>query len=99
MRILDIVKKPVITEKTLKDASGLNVYTFQVNSKANKNQIKVAIEQQFGVTVLGLNTVTIAGKTKRKGYMRRNTIHTSPRKKALVKLKEGDKIELFDIGG
>jgi len=99
MRARDIIKKAVITEKTLQDASKANVYTFLVDTQANKNQIKVAIEEQFGVTVINIKTITILGKTKRKGQMRRNTVKTSSRKKALLKLKEGDKIELFEIGG
>lgn len=99
MRAKDIIKKALITEKTMQDVSKSNVYAFEVDTKASKNQIKVAVEAQFGVTVLGLNTVTIQGKTKRRGQMRRNSIKMSPYKKALLKLKEGDKIAQFEIGG
>lgn len=99
MRAKDIIKKAVITEKTMQDVSKSNVYAFEVDTKASKNQIKAAIEVQFGVTVLSLKTVTIQGKTKRRGQMRRKSIKMSPYKKALLKLKEGDKISLFEIGG
>jgi len=99
MRLRDIIKKPILTEKTLKDASSLNVYTFQVDTQASKTQIKSAVEEQFGVSVLSIKTITTQGKTKRKGSMRRNTVQSGPKKKALLKLKEGDKIELFEIGG
>lgn len=93
-----IIKAPVITERTLSLANKQNVYTFEVARAANKNQIKTAIEQAFAVSVLAVNTVMSARAKKKTGKKRMLTT-TAKTKKALVKLKKGDSITLFDIGG
>lgn len=85
----DIIKAPVITEKTNNLASE-NVYVFKVDKKANKTQIKQAIESKFGVKVESVNTVNTQSKKRRVG---KYTGYTSSYKKAYVKLKEGSKIE------
>jgi len=86
----DILLRPVITEKSM-NMSGNNRYTFLVDLKANKFDIRNAIEMIFGVTVTKVTTVRIMGKTKRRGrvYGKRPDI-----KKAYVTLKDGDKIEI-----
>ncbi len=85
----EIIKAPVITEKTNNLASE-NVYVFKVDKKANKTQIKQAIESKFGVKVESVNTVNTQSKKRRVG---KYTGYTSSYKKAYVKLKEGSKIE------
>ena len=71
----------------------LKSISFQVNPKANKLQIKEAVEKVFNVTVENVNVMVVRGKTRRFG---RYQGFTGNWKKALVKLKEGDKIELFE---
>jgi large subunit ribosomal protein L23 len=88
-----ILRRPLLTEKATVAREALNEYAFEVNTRANKVQIKVAIEQEFDVKVAGVRTVTIRGKMKRQGY------HQGRRpdwKKALVTLKPGNSIELFE---
>ncbi|MGL4772786.1 MAG: 50S ribosomal protein L23 [Clostridium sp.] len=89
----DIVRKPVITEKSMA-AMAENKYTFVVHISANKVQIKKAIEEVFGVKVANVQTIRTMGKTKRMG------VHVGKRadfKKAIVTLAEGSKgIEFFE---
>jgi len=90
----DIIYRPVISEKTY----GLldeNKYTFEVDPRANKTQIRQAIEQIFDVTVLGVNTLNRTGKRKRRGLVVGKRPDT---KRAIVTVAEGDEIELFDAG-
>ncbi len=86
----DIIKAPIITEKSSALAAN-NVITFSVDVKANKTQIKQAIESIFNVKVESVNTVNVRPKKKRVG---RYTGKTNKVKKAIVKLKEGSSIEL-----
>lgn len=87
----EIIKAPIITEKTADLAQNANTYTFSVDTKANKTQIKQAVEAVFNVKVESVNTVTVHPKKKRVG---RYTGKTNKVKKAIVKLKEGSSIEL-----
>lgn len=96
MNITDILIKPIITEKSMKDAS-LGVYTFKVDKKTNKNSIKMAVEKQFKVNVLSVKTISVKGKTRRVGRLKK-AIKTSDFKKGLVKIKEGQKIDIFETG-
>lgn len=93
-----VIKKPVITEKSLKLANEQNTYVFEVDRSANKSLIKQVIEDQFGVNVLAVNTVMRA-KSKKRAGKKRTTVAIAKTKKALVKLKKGETIDLFDIGG
>ena len=89
-RHYDIIIAPVITEKATA-SSEHNKVVFKVNSKATKPQIKSAVEKLFGVKVLSVNTLTRKGKTKHfKGIKGRQ----QDVKKAIVKLAEGDKIDV-----
>ncbi len=91
-----IIKKPLITEKTVELANKQNIYTFAVGATANKNQIKEAVEALYNVTVVEINTVVRQPEEKKTGKKRLSV--TMPRKKkALVKLAEGQTIDLFDI--
>ena len=88
--------KPLITETTL-DLVQKNWYTFAVPLDLNKNAIKELVEKQFKVNVTSIKTIVIKGKTKR-SLKTRETTKASNWKKAMVKVKEGQKIEVFDIG-
>ena len=87
----DSIKGKIITEKSSDLAQNANTYTFSVDVKANKIQIKQAIEEVFKVKVASVNTVTVRPKDRRVG---RYTGKTNKVKKAIVKLKEGSSIEL-----
>ena len=91
-----IIKKPVITEKSLLLAQSQDKYVFEVDKLANKDQIKVAIEEFFGVEVKDVNTIRRNKTTKRTGK-KRMTVVVPQVKKAIVQLKEGHKIEMFDF--
>jgi len=86
----DIIKAPIITEKSQELAQN-NVITFSVDPKANKVQIKQAVEKVFGVKVESVNTINVKPRKKRVG---RYAGKTNKVKKAIVKLKEGSSIEL-----
>jgi len=94
MNIDLVLKKPVITEKSLAEIS-FNKYTFEVDKKASKNQIKEAVEKLFKVSVLDVAIVNLKGKIRRYGKLRKKT-QLSGYKKAVVRLKKGDKIPLFE---
>lgn len=94
----NLIKRPVITEKSLSLANQENVYTFEVAYKANKTQIKQAIEELFEVEVERVNTIIRPSKRRRVGRRRLSRLFPAT-KKALVKLASGQTIELFDIGG
>lgn len=91
-----IIIRPILTEKSLREAS-LGEYTFEVDKKANKNQITKAIEKMFSVHVTKISTMIVKGQMKRKGK-KRLLIKTADIKKAKLKLKENEKITLFDVG-
>ena len=87
----NIIKAPIITEKTADLAQNANTYTFSVDTKANKTQIKQAIEALFNVKVESVNTINVQPKKKRVG---RYVGKTNKVKKAIVNLNEGSSIEL-----
>lgn len=87
----DIIKAPVITEKSSNIASNDRKYVFKVDAKANKSQIKDAIEKIFNVKVEKVNTVNVHPKKKRVG---RYSGMTNKYKKAIVTLVNGNKIDL-----
>ena len=86
----DIIKGPIMTEKS-SDLAKQNVITFSVDPKANKTQIKQAIEKIFNVKVESVHTVNVRPRKRRVG---KYTGYTSKVKKAIVKLKDGSSIEL-----
>lgn len=90
MEYRDIIKAPIITEKSA-SLESQNTYVFSVDVRANKTQIKQAIENIFNVKVENVNTINVKPKTKRVG---RYAGKTNKVKKAIVKLKEGSSIEL-----
>jgi large subunit ribosomal protein L23 len=88
-----IIQKPLVTEKSTALQEDGNWLAFQVHPDANKIEIKAAIEKIFNVTVLQVNTLNVQGKTKRFG---RNVGVSKGWKKAMLRLKDGDKIEMFE---
>ncbi|MBU5638344.1 50S ribosomal protein L23 [Geomonas sp. Red69] len=93
MNIYDVIKKPLITEKTTVEKDDKNVIAFVVNGAANKIEIKAAVEKLFNAKVGAVNTVNVAGKTKRtaKGIGKRSNW-----KKAYVTLAEGSDVDFFE---
>jgi large subunit ribosomal protein L23 len=89
----DIIKRPIITEQS-SEMMEFNKYTFEVDKRANKIEIKLAIEAIFGVKVTGVNTQNVPGKPKRYG---KYSGYTSDWKKAIVTLSADSKaIEFFE---
>ncbi|MBI3888017.1 50S ribosomal protein L23 [Candidatus Microgenomates bacterium] len=86
---------PIVSEKSMQDAA-LNKYTFRVDKDANKAKIYTEIVNTFNVKPVSIRTVVVKGKTviNRKT---RNTTKTESWKKAIVELKKGEKIDLFDV--
>ena len=92
MNLYEILRRPLITEKsTVLQAEGK--YAFEVAGGANKPQIKQAVEKAFKVEVIAVNVMIVPGKRRRLG---RRQLPARPWKKAIVTLKPGDKIELFE---
>lgn len=87
----DVIKAPIITEKSADLQQNNNVITFSVDPKANKTQIKQAVEKIFNVKVENVNTVNVKPRKKRVG---RYAGKTNKVKKAIVKLAPGSSIEL-----
>lgn len=89
----DIIKRPVITERST-DLMGEKKYTFEVDTRANKTEIKNAVEEIFGVKVASVNTMNYKGKFRRFG---RYSGYTRKRKKAIVQLTpESKELEFFE---
>jgi large subunit ribosomal protein L23 len=89
---IDVVLRPLVTEKSLARAERHNTYTFQVRLDANKVQIRRAVEKLFSVSVTGVRTQRMMGKRRRLG---RFTGVTPTWKRALVSVKEGDTIDFY----
>jgi len=93
---MDILLKPIVTEKMTAQGETLNRFGFIVDKKANKLQIKKAVEEMYGVNVLTVNTMIYPGKTKSR-YTRRGLVNgsTISYKKAIVTLAKGDTIDFY----
>jgi large subunit ribosomal protein L23 len=87
-----IIRVPLITEESTIGAQESNQYAFRVDPRANKNQIRDAIEKIYNVRVVSVNTMNYRGKRRRRG---RITGRRPDWKKAIVTLREGDAIDLF----
>jgi large subunit ribosomal protein L23 len=94
MHVYDILKRPVVTEKSNAQADNLRQYTFEVDQRANKIQVKDAVETAFNVKVVGVRIISIPAKRGRYG---RSTIVKKPAlKKAVVTLAPGGTIQFFE---
>lgn len=90
----DVIVRPVVSEKSYAGIER-NSYTFLVDPRANKTEIKEAIQRIWDVRVVSVNTLKRRGKTKRRGYTRGRR---PDEKRAVVTLAEGDSIEIFEGG-
>jgi large subunit ribosomal protein L23 len=98
MKLADVLVRPVITEKVNLQMERSGRYTFVVDKKANKLEIKKAVEEFYGVKVNNVNTVVVPGKSKSR-FTKAGFIQgvKSSYKKAVVTLSEGDSIDLFSM--
>jgi large subunit ribosomal protein L23 len=95
VKTTDVIKSPLVTEKLDKAREKFRQYSFVVDRQATKHDVVRAVQELFKVNVEGVRTLIIRGKIKRVG----KSIGKRPNfKKAIVTLKEGDKIELFEGG-
>jgi large subunit ribosomal protein L23 len=96
MKTSDVLIKPVLSEKVNRLSEKYNRYTFIVNRKANKLEIKKAVEEFYGITVEDVNTINVPSKVKQRntkaGLL---TGRKSAKKKAIVTVAEGDTIDLY----
>ena len=94
MNIYDVIKKPLVTEKTTIEKDARNIIAFVVHRDANKIEIKESVEKLFKVEVTAVKTATVAGKMKRVG---KQSGKRSNWKKAYVTLKEGSSVDFFEV--
>jgi large subunit ribosomal protein L23 len=96
MKLSDVLIKPILSEKANKQSEKENRYSFVVDRKANKLEIKKAVEEFYGVQVANVNTSVVPGKAKSKytkaGYI---TGRKPAKKKAVVTVAEGETIDLY----
>ena len=93
LHVFEVLRRPLITEKSTILQDGHNKYAFEVDSRANKAQVKTAVEVSFSVKVIDVNMLTVKGKRKRFG---RRLVQRPSWKKAVVSLMPGDKIQIFE---
>ncbi len=93
MHLYEVLRRPLITEKNSAIQAPQGKYAFEVAAEANKEQVKQAVEKAFNVGVTRVNVMTVPGRGRR---VRGRVIITPSWKKAVVTLKPGDKIELFE---
>lgn len=93
MTPFEIIKRPLITEKTTLQKETNNQVTFEVDRRVNRVQIRRAVEELFPVHVTGVKTLHVTGKKKRRGKILGKR---KDWKKAIVSLRPGDRIEFFD---
>ncbi len=94
--IYDVLKRPIVTEKTNYMNSNLHQYVFEVSVDASKGLVKDAIETLFEVTVNRVNLINVPPKRTRRWKSRRVKVRRSGYKKAIVTLQPGDTINLFE---
>jgi len=92
MQLYEVIRRPIVTEKNtaLQEQSK---YTFEVARESDKHQIRQAVEKAFKVKVIDVNVMIVPGKSRRVG---RRQVTTAQWKKAIVTLKEGQKIQIFE---
>ena len=95
LHLYDVIRRPVITEKSNIQADEQNQYVFEVEQRANKVQIKEAVERIFDVNVVKVNTMMMPAKRGRRG--RKVYVRAKPWKKAVVTLAPGQEITLFNV--
>lgn len=93
MNIYDVIRKPIVTEKSEDLRRRFNKYTFEVDKNVNKIEIRKAVEKVFNVSVVSVNTLKEKPVTKRHGM---KLYKTPLKKKAIVELKDGDTITYYE---
>jgi large subunit ribosomal protein L23 len=94
MHVYQVLRRPIVTEKTTDRLQPLRQYAFEVDIRANKLQIKQAVEAAFGVRVIRVNVMRMPAKVRR--YGRRSVVKNPMWKKAIVTLAPGDSIQFFE---
>ena len=93
---MEILKKPILTEKASLLTEKLNRFTFKADHRANKLEIKQAIEKMYGVTIEAINTMVVVGKIKSRNTKAGMTSGRAAKyKKAVVTLKDGETIDFY----
>lgn len=90
----DVIIEPIVSEKSYDLIEDANTYTFRVDPRSSKTEIKQAVEAIFGVRVVSVNTMNRKGKRKRSGWVMGRRPNT---KRALVTLAAGDEIDIFGV--
>lgn len=93
MHIYEVLRRPILTEKSQYQSDELRQYSFEVHPRATKQMVRQAVEHAFDVTVERVNIIKLKGKRRRWG---RHVGRTSDWKKAIVTLAEGDSITFFE---
>ena len=94
--IYDVLRRPLVTEKTNQQVYGLNQYSFEVSKDATRSLVRDAVAKLFNVEVVRVNIIVTPGKTKRNLRNRRLGVKKPVTKKAIVTLAEGQKIPFFE---
>lgn len=94
--IFEVLRRPVVTEKSNYQASKLHQYVFEVVSDATRENVKTAVETAFDVDVVRVNIINLPAKSTKSSKTRRLTIRKPSVKKAIVTLREGQTIPIFE---
>ncbi|MBK5107393.1 MAG: 50S ribosomal protein L23 [Anaerolineales bacterium] len=94
--VYDILRRPIITEKSNYQAGDLNQYVFEVSTEATKQMVKDAIETVFDVNVARVNIINVPAKRSRRWRNRRVKVRRSAYKKAIITLEPGESIDVFE---
>lgn len=94
--VYDILRRPIVTEKSNYQAGDLNQYVFEVSVNATKQMVKDAVETVFDVDVARVNIVNVPAKRSRRWRNRRLKVRRSAYKKAIITLEPGDSIDVFE---
>jgi large subunit ribosomal protein L23 len=93
---MEILKKPILTEKASALTEKLNRFSFKVDHRANKIEIKEAIEKMYGVNILAINTIVVVNKVKSRNTKAGVVSGRAPKyKKAIVTLRDGETIDFY----
>jgi large subunit ribosomal protein L23 len=94
--IYDVLRRPLVTEKSNYQSGKLRQYTFEVSSDATKTLVKDAVETLFDVSVVRVNVINVPAKRGRRARSRRLLVRSPGFKKAIVTLVEGQTLEIFE---
>ncbi len=94
--LYDVLRRPLVTEKSNYQSGKLNQYVFEVTLDATKNMIKDAVETIFNVEVVRVNVINVPPKRSRRWRSRRMLVRRSAYKKAIVTLAPGNRIDIFE---